>query len=248
MKIVNYLILILVFLLQHSTASAITWGYDHKNGPMHWSDLTRDFALCRFGKTQSPIDINTDLVKKAKLPAIKSRYKSSTGKLINTGHAIEISLPDGGFVTVPSGKYKFIQLHFHSPSEERINGKAFPLGAHLVHKNAAGNLAVIAILFTKGRDNSALDNIITSLPIHRNKQVPLKERFDVTKLLPSSLEYYAYQGSLTTPPCTEGVAWQVLKTPVEMSPKQIHAFKKIFKVNARPIQPLNGRKVQESSQ
>lgn len=166
MRIINYLVLILGFLLQYNTASAIAWGYDHKHGPMHWSDLTQDFFLCRYGKAQSPVDIQTSLAEKAKLPTIKPAYKPSLGELINTGHAIEISLQDGGFVTVPSGKYKFIQLHFHSPSEEKINNKSFPLGAHLVHKNAAGNLSVIALLFKKGHDNNMLD-VITSVSLSR---------------------------------------------------------------------------------
>lgn len=222
------------------------WEYDGKNGPAHWGELEKEFGACKLGKEQSPIDISTKSIEKAKLPEIKAAYKASAGELVNNGHTIQINLADGGSATVPSGAYKLLQFHFHTPSEEKIDAKNFPLVAHLVHKNEAGNLAVIAVLFKEGKENDALKGIFNALPAKEGKE-PLKASFDATKLLPTSMGYYTFKGSLTTPPCSEGVAWQVLKTPVEMSKAQIDAFKKVFKMNARPVQPLNGRKVQESS-
>ena len=146
--------------------------------------------------------------------------------------------------SLSNGNYKLLQFHFHTPSEEKIDGKSFPMVAHLVHKNEAGNLAVIGVLFKAGKENAALKEIFAKLPAAEGKE-PLADKFDATALLPSSLAYFSFNGSLTTPPCSEGVSWHVLKTPVEMSPKQISAFKKIFKMNARPVQPLNDRKVIE---
>ena len=222
------------------------WTYEGKEGPAHWSSLEKDFESCKLGKEQSPIDISTKSVEKANLPAIQTAYKASAGELLNNGHTIQINLADGGAATVPSGNYKLLQFHFHTPSEEKIDGKNFPLVAHLVHRNDAGNLAVIGVLFKQGKENQALKEIFATLPAKEGKE-PLKNNFDAASMLPSAMGYYAFKGSLTTPPCSEGVAWQVLKTPVEISKAQIQAFQKIFKMNARPVQPLNERKVQESN-
>jgi carbonic anhydrase len=222
------------------------WEYEGKAGPAHWGSLEHDFESCKLGKEQSPIDISTKSVEKANLPAIQTSYKNSSGELVNNGHTIQINLADGGSATVPSGSYKLLQFHFHTPSEEKIDGKNFPLVAHLVHKSDAGNLAVIGVLFKEGKENQALKEIFSALPAKEGKEA-LKSNFDASSLLPSTMGYYAFKGSLTTPPCSEGVAWQVLKTPVEISKAQIQAFKKIFKMNARPVQPLNQRKVQEAN-
>ena len=222
------------------------WTYEGHGGAEHWADLDKGFAECKLGKEQSPIDIPTKGVEKANLDPIKPAYKASAGELVNNGHTIQINLNEGGVVNVPTGEYKVLQFHFHTPSEEKIDGQNFPLVAHLVHKNAAGQLAVVAILFKEGKENTALKNIFNALPSHEGKEA-LKADFDLSKLLPSTLGYYTFNGSLTTPPCSEGVAWHVLKTSVEISAAQLNAFKKIFKMNARPVQPLNGRKIQESN-
>jgi len=155
-------------------------------------------------------------------------------------------LADAGSATVPSGQYRLLQFHFHTPSEEMINGKSFPLVAHLVHKNSDGKLAVIAVLFKEGKENSALAPIFAAMPAKEGK-VSLASGFDVSSILPSSLGYYSFTGSLTTPPCSEGVAWQVLSASAEISKAQIEAFHAIYKMNARPVQPLNGRVIQGSN-
>ncbi|MBU3548872.1 carbonic anhydrase [Polynucleobacter sp. P1-05-14] len=223
--------------------SAPHWTYGEVK---EWGALAPAYAECRLGKTQSPIDIQTKSVQKANLSPIKTAYKTAAAQVINNGHTIQVNLTDAGTARVPSGEYQLLQFHFHTPSEETINGKPFPLVAHLVHKNAEGKLAVIAVLFKEGKENPALTAIFATMPA-KEGEAKLATNFDATTLLPASLGYYAFTGSLTTPPCSEGVAWQVLNTPVEISKAQIEAFRKIYKNNARPVQPLNGRIVQESN-
>ena len=219
--------------------------WDYKDAKK-WGDLAKDFSTCKIGKEQSPIDISTKQVEKAALPAIKAAYKDAAGEIVNNGHTIQVNLNDAGSATVPSGEYQLLQFHFHGPSEEKIDGKNFPLVAHLVHRNAAGNLAVIGVLFKVGKENAALKDVFASMPAKEGK-AELKGKLNASAMLPANMGYYAFKGSLTTPPCSEGVAWQVLKTPVELSAAQLKAFTSIYKMNARPVQPLNGRKVQEAS-
>ena len=221
------------------------WSYEGKENPAKWGEIDKEFATCKIGKEQSPIDIQSKSAAKAALAPIKPAYKASGGDLINNGHTIQVNLADGGAATVPAGQYKLLQFHFHTPSEEKMDGQNFPLVAHLVHRNDAGKLAVIGVLFKSGKENAALKDIFAKLPAKEGK-APLAANFDTAALLPKSLAYYSFNGSLTTPPCSEGVAWHVLKEPVEISPAQVAAFQKIFKMNARPVQPLNGRVVQVS--
>jgi carbonic anhydrase len=233
--------LLLVSLINFSCfAAAPHWDYSEA---AKWGDIAEDYRTCKLGKNQSPIDIKTSAVEKSNLAKIKTSYAAGSAEVVNNGHTIQVNLKDAGSATVPSGKYDLLQFHFHTPSEEKINGSNFPLVAHLVHKNEAGNLAVIAILFKLGKENVALKEIFSNMPEKEGTKV-LPSSLDVTKLLPSNLSYYAFVGSLTTPPCSENVAWQVIKAPVEISKSQMDAFKKIFAMNARPTQPLNGRKVQ----
>lgn len=220
------------------------WGYEGHGAPSHWGDMQQDFANCKLGQEQSPIDIQTKSVKKAALPSIRPSYRASSAELVNNGHTIQVNLADGGKAELSNGAYKILQFHFHTPSEEKINGKNFPLVAHLVHRNDAGNLAVIAVLFRQGKENAALKPVFDHL-LAKEGKAPLAETFDAGTLMPPNLGYYAFKGSLTTPPCSEGVSWHVLRQPLEMSAQQIAAFKKIFKANARPVQPLNGREVVE---
>jgi carbonic anhydrase len=219
------------------------WTYDGATGPTHWSELEESNGSCKLGKEQSPIDIPSGAAQKAALAPIKASYTASAGELVNNGHTIQVNLTNGGGMSAQTGEYKIVQFHFHTPSEEKIDGKNTAMVAHLVHKNASGNLGVIAVLIKEGRENAALKGIFSALPAHEGK-APLAQPFDVSTMLPASLTYYSFKGSLTTPPCSEGVAWHVLKQPIEMSHDQIAAFQKVFKMNARPVQPLNGRQIQ----
>ncbi len=223
---------------------AVNWAYEGHAGPDHWADLDHGFMQCKSGREQSPIDISTSTVARVNLPPIKLAYNSAAAELVNDGHTIQVNLTEGGSVMVPSGDYEILQFHFHTPSEEKIDGRSFPLVVHLVHKNATGQLAVIAVLVREGKENMVLKDIFSALPAKQSK-LPLQDNFDLSNLIPDTLGYYSFKGSLTTPPCSEGVTWYVLKTPIEMSLNQINAFKQVFKMNARPVQPLNGRIISE---
>lgn len=220
------------------------WEYKGKNGPAAWGDIAPDFAECKLGKEQSPIDIHN--AKKGALAPLAFAYHATAAEEVNNGHTIQINLADAGTLMLDGVPYKLVQFHFHTPSEEHINGKAYPLVAHLVHKNAEGKLAVVAIMLKEGKANAALKPVFDALPQAVGKKSTLAGNFNITGMLPAQQGYYKYTGSLTTPPCSEGVRWEVLKQPIEVSKAQIQAFRKLYKLNARPVQPLNGRKVQQS--
>jgi carbonic anhydrase len=222
---------------------AVKWGYDGNIGPANWGDLSKEFAVCKTGQVQAPIDIQTKQASKNNAP-IKINYKASSGEILNNGHTIQVSLADGGSANLGGTDYKILQFHMHTPAEEKIDGKSFPFNAHMVHKSADGKLAVIGVLFNEGKENIALKEVFANLPATEGK-TPLKASFNASSMLPSSLAYYNYAGSLTTPGCSEGVQFFILKTPVELSGAQLSAFKKIFPMNARPVMPLNGRKITE---
>lgn len=220
------------------------WGYTGKAGAAHWADLETGFATCKLGKQQSPIDIRG--ASKADLPAIGFEYSSSAAEVVNNGHTIQVNLAAGGTVKLASGSYKLLQFHFHAPSEETVNGRVFPLVAHLVHRNDDGKLAVVAVLFKEGKANPTLAKVFAAMPANAEEKADFEGGLNAADLLPAKRGYYAYMGSLTTPPCSEGVRWQVLKETVAMSKAQISAFKKLYPMNARPVQALNGRSLQES--
>lgn len=227
------------------SAAGHEWSYEGEHGPTHWGDVKTDYAVCKTGKNQSPIDI-TDSVK-ADLPPIQFDYKAAPLRIINNGHSIQVNYPEGSFITVDGKQYQLVQFHFHHPSEEKIKGKSFDMVAHLVHKNAEGKLAVVAVLMQKGQANAILKTLWEHLPKEEGKEeVAADVKINPAELLPAQRGYYTYTGSLTTPPCTEGVMWLVLRTPVEISDVQIDRFAHFYKHNARPVQPLDGRVVSES--
>ncbi|OYT93441.1 MAG: carbonate dehydratase [Burkholderiales bacterium PBB3] len=227
----------------HGTAPH--WSYTGPAGAIKWGELQKDFATCKLGTKQSPIDIKG--AAKGNLPAIGFNYGQTTAEVVNNGHTIQVNLAGGGDVKVASGGYKLLQFHFHTPSEEKINGKPYPMVAHLVHKSDAGKLAVVAVLFKEGKKNEVLEKVFAAMPAKADGKVELAGGVNVANLLPTKRAYWAFEGSLTTPPCSEEVQWHVLKDPVEMSKTQLAAFKKLYPMNARPVQPLNGRSLQESA-
>lgn len=219
------------------------WTYKDHGGPSEWGSLSADFATCKTGKLQSPIDIRG--AKAADLPAIRFDYKPSALKIIDNGHTIQVNYAPGSSIDVGGARYELVQFHFHRPSEEKIDGKSFPMVAHLVHKNSAGKLAVVAVLLDKGGASETIDSLWKNIPREKEKETAVANTtLDVTKLLPENRDYYTFQGSLTTPPCGEGVTWLVLKSPLKIADAQIAAFGKIYPLNARPVQPLNGRTIQ----
>lgn len=243
----NIIQLFICLLWVNCVFADVHWDYAGQAGPEHWGELDEKFVTCKLGHEQSPIDISTNKIEPNKLEPIQTSYQLSDGEIVNTGHAIQINLSDAGHVTLLSGDYKFVQFHLHTPSEEKIDGKNFPLVMHLVHKNSEGRLAVIAVLAKSGKANSAVQEVLSKLP-SKGKHLPLGAGFDLNAILPSSLGAYVFDGSLTTPPCSEHVQWYVLKHPIELSKAQIRVIRKRFKMNARPTQPLNGRKIFETNE
>jgi carbonic anhydrase len=222
------------------------WSYSGPDGPDHWGDLDPAWKICKDGKRQSPIDIEG--AKKSDLPAIKFDYKPSPLKIINNGHTIQINLDPGNSIAVGGKQYSLVQFHFHHPSEEKIRGHKHEMVIHLVHKDSAGNLAVIGLLVKTGKENPTIQTLWDNIPkeVGKEKTVP-GVNINPADLLPADHDYYSFAGSLTTPPCSEGVAWMVFEAPVEFSATQIATFSKIYSMNARPIQPTNGREIDESS-
>lgn len=220
------------------------WSYQGHGSAAHWAELDESFKTCKLGKHQSPINVVTRAAEKsADAKPIGFAYAAGPGEVVNNGHTIQVNLPAAGSVTLDGVEYGLLQFHFHTPSEEKIDGKAYPLVAHLVHKNAQGQLAVVAVLFKAGKENAALKPVFDHLPAKEGVALKLDVAINPADLLPANRAYYAFTGSLTTPPCSEEVRWQVLKTPVELSASQLAAFRKLYKMNARPVQPLNDRKV-----
>jgi carbonic anhydrase len=219
------------------------WSYHGETGPTHWAELEKENGPCKAGKQQSPIDISA--AKKADLPPIAFAYTPSSGEIVNNGHSIQVSPKAGGSIRVGGEEYRLVQFHFHHPSEETFHHKTHPMVAHLVHSNAAGKLAVVAVEIDRGKDNPGLAQIFGAMPSKEGETRTL-DGIDASKLLPAGHGYYAFMGSLTTPPCNEGVRWMVLKEPIQVSGEELKTFTKLYPNDARPVQPLNGRPIEVS--
>ena len=222
------------------------WSYEGDTGPANWAKLKPEFNVCAIGQRQSPIPIDDSATLQGPAEPIGFNYRPSEGSVVNNGHTIQVDVAPGNSIAVRSGNFDLLQFHFHHPSEEQVNGQRFPMVAHLVHKSAEGQLAVVAVLLTTGEANPAIDTVWKYLPVDTGDRVKLPPGvLNLPDLLPKDQRYYQFMGSLTTPPCTEGVLWMVLKTPVTLSPAQIRLFGQLFPNNARPVQELNERPVRE---
>jgi len=221
------------------------WDYGEAHGPSHWGELKPEFAPCSNGHRQSPIDIRNP--KKADLPAIQFDYKPSPLHIIDNGHTIMINYAPGSSISVGGKTYALKQFHFHRPSEEKINGKGYDMVVHAVHAAPGGKLAVVAVLLQSGKDNPLVHELWNDLPKEKEKEEVLDNiKIDVAELLPTDRGYYTFEGSLTTPPCSENVTWFVLKHPVMVTAAEIEQFSKLYRHDARPTQPRYGRTVLES--
>lgn len=222
----------------------VHWSYEGANGPENWGNLQLDYAACANGHRQSPIDIRDGLP--VDLESIQFNYRPSQFRVIDNGHTVQVSV-SGSRISLLGTDYELVQFHFHRPSEERVNGKTFDMVAHLVHKSEEGKLAVVAILLEKGSEHPLIQTIWNHLPLEKNEHVtPPEAQIDVAQLLPVDRSYYTYMGSLTTPPCTEGVLWLVMKRPQQLSPEQLAIFSRLYRHNVRPIQPNYSRLIKES--
>jgi carbonic anhydrase len=220
------------------------WGYTGHTGPAHWGELAAEYALCKTGKQQSPINIASP--RPAKLPAIEFHYQPSMLEVINNGHTIQVNYAPGSYIVANGKRYDLLQFHFHTPSEHEINGKPADMVAHLVHKAKDGQLGVVGVLMNRGQANPELVKIQDNMPTQHGERKAAPIKIDAAQLLPGDRSYYQYPGSLTTPPCSEGVNWMVLKTASPASASQVAAFTAVLHKNARPVQPLNGREIRVS--
>ncbi|MCX7217911.1 MAG: carbonic anhydrase family protein [Burkholderiales bacterium] len=228
-----------------SAHSAIHWSYEGEGGPLSWVKLNPSYASCDNGQRQSPIDIRDGI--HVDLDPLTFDYKASRFSVIDNGHTIQVNMGAGNYINVSGKNYELLQFHFHKPSEERVNGKSFEMVVHLVHKGGDGKLAVVAVLIERGKAQALVQSVWNNLPLEKNESVQALSTMDLNQLLPTKREYYTYMGSLTTPPCSEGVLWLVMKENIEISPEQLAIFNRLYPMNARPIQKTAGRLIKESN-
>lgn len=219
------------------------WSYTGETSPEHWADLSSRYATCREGQLQSPIDIRGARSEISE-PLI-FRYRSNPLTVINDGHTVRVEYEPGSYIGVGSHRYGLIESAFHVPGEHRVNGATADMVAQLIHRDGDGNLAVVEIPFVAGRRmNSVLTRIWDNLPDRpQTRYYGSQVGINPTFLLPNEKSYFSYVGSLTTPPCTEGVRWFVFSRPVEVDASYIRRLVNITGPNARPVQPSNGRPV-----
>ena len=211
------------------------WGYEGVMGPDNWG---KEFPTCGKGKSQSPLNIKSPFVKGR--ISVTADYKAGPLRILNNGHTIQVNVKPGSKLRIDGVPHDLLQFHFHRPSEEHIDGKPSAMVIHFVHKNAAGKLAVLGVLLKEGNENPGIKTLWANAPATEGPEVVLEDvSFNPGNLLPREFDFFSYEGSLTTPPCTEGVRFFILKTPVNISKEQISGFP--FKMNARPVQPQNGR-------
>jgi carbonic anhydrase len=230
--------------------AAPQWSYEGSAGPARWGSLSPDFALCNTGLQQAPIALPASGDADHAAP-LAFAYHPSRPTLLNTGHMLQVIAAAGSTVVVgptPDDRYELVQFHFHSPSEHAIAGKAFDMEVHLVHRNASGKLLVVAVLLEKGRENPTLAPIFALAPTEVGKELHPEglSMVDPGALLPARAGYFRYEGSLTAPPCSEGVSWYVMSTAGEVSDGQIARYQSLFHGSTnRPRQPLGARRVVE---
>lgn len=216
------------------------WGYTGHAAPEHWGELAPDYALCALGRAQSPIDLAE--AQPAALDPVVFRYGQVALHIRNNGHSIQVECDGAGGIELEGRLYNLLQFHFHAPSEHTVAVRYYDMEAHLVHKSAQGELAVVGVFLTSGRHHAGIAPFWERMPPHGGESYATQEfivRPEV--LLPVSRRAYRYEGSLTTPPCSEGVQWIVLAEPVEISPEQLAAFRALYTGNNRPPQPRHGR-------
>lgn len=219
------------------------WSYSGDTGPENWAKLSPEFAACGIGFNQSPINITKTVA--ADLEPLQFNYKSNSTVIVNNGHTLQIDAGPDSWLRAGGDNFQLMQFHVHSPSEHRVNGEIFPLEGHFVHRNKKGALAVVAVLFRAGEWNNDLARFGAAAPKELHQPEPINLEFADLELFRNHESYYRYNGSLTTPPCTEGVQWYVLKDPGQIAPEQAVAFVTLIGEDARGPQPINARIVLE---
>lgn len=215
------------------------WSYEGATGPEHWGELSPAFRVCQLGMEQTPIDLSSGM--RAETGGIAFDYRPLPLRVVNNGHTIQVNADAGCACTIGDMRYDLVQFHFHHPSEHLLAGKAFDMEAHFVHKSEAGALAVVGVFFKSGAPNFGLQPIFDLMPASEGPEVRTEVAFNPAALFPVVQNYFRYTGSLTTPPCSEGLTWTVFREPIEASPEQIAQFAALFPNNARPVQQRNRR-------
>ena len=227
-----------------SGAAHAHWSYQGPAGPQTWGGLKPEFTTCANGQRQSPIDIRGGLA--VDLEPVKFNYQASPFAVIDNGHTVQANIGSGNSIEIGGKRFDLLQFHFHRPSEERIDGRQFEMSLHLVHKDDQGRLAVVGVLFDKGAAQPAVQRVWNNLPLEKGEELAARVPLELSDLLPTDRRYFTYMGSLTTPPCSEGVQWVVMRQPMTMSPEQIELFARMYPMNARPVQQVAGRRILQS--
>jgi len=230
---------------EHTKSHTTHWGYTGDVAPEHWAELDEKFSMCGKGKMQTPINIVP--TEDIDIKPLGFHYNTSATTVINNGHTVQVNIASGSTVTIDGEEYELKQFHFHTPSENNIKGTEFPLEAHFVHATKNGDLAVVAVMFKDGAADPMIAKIWSKFPLDENKPVSIDlSKADINQILPSDKDYYKFMGSLTTPPCSENVKWNVFKTTKTISKDQVKQFYDIFgHTNNRPIQDTNHRTIAE---
>ncbi|MFV3329307.1 carbonic anhydrase [Pseudomonas sp. NY15437] len=244
---VSCLLAPLCLALSTAHAADAHWSYSGDQGPAHWGELGS--ALCASGAEQSPIDIEKSKVEPKKVPAseLKLHYGKTALTLLNNGHTLQASAADGDTLTYKGTEYRLLQFHFHTPSEHQFNHQPYPMEMHLVNQDKGGHLLVLGLMIQQGNENKQLAQLWKHLPTQQGQEAPLAAALapDLARLVPAASHHLFYHGSLTTPPCTEGVQWVLFEKPIELSKQQIQQFQALFPDNHRPTQSDTGREVDE---
>lgn len=226
--------------------ATVHWTYEGEEGPENWGELSGSFASCASGQEQSPIDVAQPAGQDLANPTFS--YQTSPIKIEHNGHTVQLHYAKGSFMEINGERYELKQFHYHAPSEHSLNNELFPAEFHLVHQNTAGQYAVVGILLREGAENPAYQPFIAHLPAEKSAATTVDGQINALELLPTTHTTFRYPGSLTTPPCTEGVSWFLMTTPIELSLDQLTALESLFEEgNNRPVQPIFNRAVSEDT-
>lgn len=220
------------------------WTYAGDTGPAAWGSLKPEYSLCAKGQRQSPIDIRAGIA--VDLDPVQFDYRASGFGVIDNGHTVQVNLAAGNSIVVGGRRYELVHMQFRRPSEERIDGRQFDMSLHLVHRDPEGRTAVVGLLLERGAAQPVVQRVWNNLPLEKGEEQAASSVLDLNHLLPPDRGYYTYMGSMTTPPCSEGVLWMVMRQPVTVSPAQIEVFSRLYPMNARPVQSAAGRMIKQS--
>ena len=221
------------------------WGYEGLTGPDKWGGLDASDAACSAGDQQSPIDITGPI--STRQPPLKISWTRRPDTIVNNGHTIQLNVTEGDTLRLGDRSYRLTQFHFHHPGEHLVDSKAFAMEAHFVHASEGGALAVVGVFIAPGKPNAVFSKIVSTMPAQEGPPAPADGAIDPNRLLPAQRTYYHYEGSLTTPPCSQTVDWLILTHALEVAEDDIARFAKLYPMNARPIQKLDRRFILSSS-